>query len=585
MKVSLNTIKQYTAVTEPVETLVARVNAQLGGVEEIIDIGARYKGATIVRVVSCDKHPDADKLKVCRIDDGHSVADIERDAEGYVQVVCGAPNVNAGMLVVWLPPGSTVPETFTDKEPFVLAARKLRGVTSYGMLASPKELGLGDSHDGILGLDANEWKPTTIPVNPGTLFASAYGLDDTVLGIENKMFTHRPDCFGQLGVAREIAGTAQRRFTSPAWYKVFTEFNRGEGLELTVKNQAYGAVPRFMAVAIQGVTIGPSPIWLQTELVRLGAKPINNVVDVTNYVMLLTGQPIHAYDYDKLSGHSLIARTAHADETVTLLNGKTYQLDSADIVIADDNGPIGLGGVMGGQTSEVDDATTNIVIECASFDMYSVRRTSMRHGVFTDAVTRFSKGQSSLQTPAVLGLTLAAISDTAGGSQASPVYDQHEGLPAITVVDVTPKFINDRLGLDLTHLEIAALLGNVEFVVGGSETLHVTVPFWRTDIERPEDIVEEIGRLYGFDKLPRVLPRRSVRPAPRNPLLDMKQALRSSLATAGANEVLTYSFVHERTLTRANQAPAAAFRLSNALSPDLQYYRLSVLPSLLERVR
>lgn len=581
MKVSLNTVKQYTDVDLTVDELVAKINAQLGGVENVTDFGDRYKDARIVRVVACEKHPNADKLNVCKVDDG-GVVDAPRDEDGLVQVVCGAPNVHVDMFAVWLPPTSVVPATAEDAEPFVLGARELRGVLSQGMLASPKELGLGDSHEGILELKNADLPSGASDLAAGQSFAEAFGLNDTTIDIENKMFTHRPDCFGQLGVAREIAGIQHQAFTSPEWYLKEPQLPAGEGLILDVRNEAPDVVPRFMAVTLKDVVIGPSPVWLQAALVRMGAKPINNVVDVTNYVMLLTGQPTHAYDYDKLRGRSLVARTAKISETVTLLNHKTYELDPSDIVIADGEGPVGLAGVMGGGDSEVSDTTVNLALECANFDMYAVRKSSMRHGVFTDALTRFNKGQSPFQNHYVLALLIELIQTVAGGSVASSVTDD----PALAVkhaaVEVTPDFINDRLGLKLDEAEISRLLTNVEFRV--EPGMKVTPPYWRTDIELPEDVVEEVGRLYGFDKLPRELPNRSIAPASLNGELSLKRAIRRSLADSGANEVLTYSFVHEKLLNRAELDASNAYRLSNALSPDLQYYRYSPLVSLLDKI-
>lgn len=562
MRVSLNTIKRYTNVELSVDELVAKINAQLGTVEEVIDLAERYKDATIVKVVSCEKHPDADKLSVCQIDTGSD----------KIQVVCGAPNVHADMFAVWLPPQSTVPASFDEKEPFVLEARDLRGVMSNGMLASAKELAIGDSHEGILEIDGNDEG-----VKPGASFAKLYGLDDTAIDIENKMFTHRPDLFGQIGVAREIAGIQDQQFVSPEWYVNEPKFASGEGLELTVTNEAPDQVPRFMAVAIKNITVQPSPLWLQAELVRLGSKPINNIVDATNYIMLLTAQPTHAYDYDKLRGHKLVSRLAKKGEAAKLLNGKSYEFDENDIVIADGEGVVGLAGIMGGDGSEVSAETKNIVLEVANFDMYTLRRSSMRHGLFTDALTRFNKGQSPLQNAVVL----AKLMELIGGEQASVVFDS--GIPARQgTIEVTPAFINERLGLNLNASEMVRLLQNVELSVEGE--LKVTPAFWRTDIELPEDIVEEIGRLNGYDKIPRTLPQRTTKPISKNASRELAKATRETLSRAGANEVLTYSFVHKNVIERAGQNAENAYQLSNALSPDLQYYRLSLTPSLLDKV-
>lgn len=594
MKVSLNIVRSLINFELPsVDELVLRVNQQLGRVEEVIDLGAKYSGARIVRVVECGKHPDADRLSVTKIDDGGAVPDVPRDDNGYVQVVCGAPNVHADMWAIWLPPGSTVPVSFDDTEPFVLGARPLRGVLSQGMLAAADELAIGTDHKGIIEITENDL-PSGAELQAGARFAEIFGLDDFVLDIENKMFTHRPDCFGQLGVAREIVGIFGQQFTSPEWYKAQQQFSTVEGLDLMVTNDAPELVPRFMAVAIKDVEVKPSPLWLQCQLVAMGGKPINNIVDATNYIMLMTAQPTHAYDYDKLRGHQLGARLARPGEKVSLLNGKEYELTADDIIIADGEGVIGLAGIMGGSNTEVSNDTKNIVLECATFDMYALRKTAMRHGVFTDALARFNKGQSPLQNAAVLKLLMSMV----GGVQASEVFDLKQfsdefddyfnGKYTPANIDIDSKFINERLGLKLSENDICGLLNNVEIKSHGPEEeldyICIQSPFWRTDLELPEDIVEEIGRLYGFDKLPRELPHRSIKPAPKNPRRELKNAVRQSLSRAGANEILTYSFVHERILKNAEQDVIQAYKLSNALSPDLQYYRLTVLPSLLDKV-
>ena len=594
MKVSLNIVKSLVNFElPPVDELVARVNVQLGSVEKVIDLGAQYKDARIVHVVQCEPHPNADRLHVCLIDDGGAVANIPRDDKGYVQVVCGAPNVHADMWAVWLPPNSTVPASFADAEPFVLGARKLRGVLSQGMLAAADELAIGTDHDGIVEISGRDM-PKGAVLRAGDSFAQVFGLDDVVLDIENKMFTHRPDCFGQLGVAREISGIFGQAFTSPDWYRVAQKFADGSGLKLDVYNDIPDLVPRFMAVAVKNVAVQPSPLWLQCQLVAMGGKPINNIVDATNYIMLMTAQPTHAYDYDKLCGGKLGARMAREGETIALLNGKTYTLGTDDIVIADGERAVALGGIMGGADTEVSSDTNNVVLECASFDMYAVRKTAMRHGVFTDALSRFNKGQSPLQNAPVLKRLMGMI----GGEQASEVHDKKQfsdefdeyfaGKYTPANIDINSSFINQRLGLQLTDSDIYTLLNNVEVHNHGPEDelgyMCIQVPFWRTDIELKEDVVEEVGRLYDFGKLPRELPQRSTKPAPKNPRRELKRQIREQLSRAGANEALTYSFVHEHILKRAEQHADQAYKLSNALSPDLQYYRLSVLPSLLDKV-
>lgn len=593
MKISLNWMKWYggQGLDVPIDELVERIGAQLGAVEEVEDLGAKYQGVLVAKVVSCVDHPDSDHLHLCKIDDGGKAQDIERDENGHVQVVCGAPNVREGLMVAWLPPGSTVPES-VGKDPFVLGSRELRGVVSNGMLASPKELALGDSHDGIMELDDGQ---------PGDDFAKVYGLDDYIIDIENKMFTHRPDCFGQLGVAREIAGISGQKFTSPDWYlhTLQDALNAdGETLPLEVRNELPSLVPRFLAVPLSGVTVKPSPVWLQTYLQRVGVRPINNVVDITNYMMLLTGQPLHAYDYDKVKaqgggiGCLIEVRHPKSNEEIALLNGKTIKPRDEAIMIATEHKLIGVGGVMGGADTEVDENTRNIILECANFDMYSVRRTAMAHGLFTDAVTRFNKGQSPLQNDEVTAKAVEMLRELASTKVAGPAIDDNhvheqsrERHWVHPPVPVTTEFINTRLGFELSAHDMQQLLGNVECsVTADGDRLLVTAPFWRTDIETREDVVEEIGRLYGFDKLPLELPQRSIQPATKDPMLKLKSQVRDILSKAGANEVLTYSFVHADLLQKVGQDPEDAFKVGNALSPDLQYYRLSLTPSLLEKI-
>jgi phenylalanyl-tRNA synthetase beta chain len=605
MKISTQTIKflneKWHSAGDPaadgIEALTRTIGAQLGAVEETIPFGDRFKDVIIVKVVRVEDHPDADRLHVCWVDDGRHVPDVDRDDQGLVQIVCGAPNVRTGMFAAWLPPKSVVPVTYGTNEPFELSARPLRGVVSNGMMASPKELSLGDSHEGILEIIPDEDEH----IEPGMRFADAYHLDgDVVIDMENKMFTHRPDCFGWLGIAREIEGIQHRPYKSPEWYRTDADVPgiEAEALPLEVQNELAADVPRFTALAMRDVVVKPSPVWLQVDLARAGLRPINNIVDFTNYFMLLTGQPLHAYDYDKvraISGEGaarIVVRRPKQGEKLLLLNGKEIEPRPEAIMIATDKQLIGVGGVMGGGDTEVSDTTENIILECATFDMYSIRRTSMAHGLFTDAVTRFNKGQSPLQNRAIIARIADEIRRHAGGKVAGELIDinhvSEEAMQRASLhapVTVNAGFINERLGFRLSADEMRTLLTNVEFRVDvNGDELTVTAPFWRTDIEIPEDVVEEVGRLYGYDHLPLELPRRSITPASKNLLLETKSAIRDALADAGANEVLTYTFVHGNLLQKTGQNPEQAFQVANALSPDLQYYRMSLMPSLLDLV-
>ncbi|HSW85657.1 MAG TPA: phenylalanine--tRNA ligase subunit beta [Candidatus Saccharimonadales bacterium] len=602
MRISLNKLKYYgehvatdiNLVPDGVDVLVDKIGAQLGAVDSVTPYGNKFDGIIIVKVIECQKHSDADKLSLCKIDDGGAVQSIARDDRGLVQVVCGAPNVHVDMLAAWIPPSVKVPNTLELPEPLIMAVKEIRGQISSGMLASSKELGLGDNHSGILEVDKQ--------VKPGTTFISAYRLEgEQIIDIENKMFTHRPDCFGILGIAREVAGIQGLAFVSPDWYKQQPELPTlafDEELGLNVKNEVPESVNRFTTVTLSNIKVRPSPVWLQIVLSEAGIRPINNIVDFTNFYMLETGQPLHAYDYDKVKALSegdkatLIVRNPRPGEKLKLLGGKEIEPVSNDIMIAADKQLIGLGGVMGGSETEVDNNTTKIILECANFDMYAIRRSAMAHGLFTDAVTRFTKGPSPLQNLAILVKIADDICKTTGAQIAGPIIDENnldESIkkrgslhPSITA---TTDFINTRLGLSLSAEDMKKLLENVECRVQiNNQELTVTAPFWRTDIELREDVVEEIGRLYGYHNLPLILPKRSLTPSIKNPLLETKAKIRQLLSTEGANEVLTYSFVPGDLMDKTGQDKTKAFQLANALSPQLQYYRISLMPSLLSKV-
>lgn len=591
MKISLNALEQIhlqSKIADPLESkaldeIVRKIGSQIGEVEQVIDLGKKYEGIIVAKVVSCEKHTGADKLKLCRIDDGGKDKSVNRDKDGLVQVVCGAPNVKEGMLAAWLPPGTTVPATFDKDDPLVLEAREIRGQISNGMLASPSELGISDDHDGILEVDKRS--------EPGDSFAQLYKLDDYIIDIENKMFTHRPDCFGLLGVAREISGIYGQAFKSPDWYVETPQLPGSEaGLKLDVVNEIPELVPRFCAVAIEGVNVSASPVWLQVALAKFGIKPINNIVDLTNFYMMLSGQPIHAYDYDKVRALSesdnvrLIVRHPKKGEKITTLGGKTIEPMPGSMMVAADKKLICVGGAIGGSETEVDESTKNIIIEAANWDANTIRKTSMAHGIFTESVTRFTKGQSSAQNLAIVAKIMTDTTMLAGGKIANGVVDSKGGVTSNKAIEIDTDFINSRLGLKLSPDEITSILENVEFKVEKNEKeLKVAAPFWRTDIHIPEDVVEEVGRLYGYDNLPVALPRKTMSPAVISNELKLKQLLRENLSALGANEVLSYNFVKGDLLDKVGQDKTKSYKIKNALSPDLEYYRQSITPSLLEK--
>jgi len=585
MIISVNWLKKFTDIDMSVDELATLIGARLVEIEGVENIGAKYSGVIVAKVVSCAPIEGTDHLNVTKIDDGGVVENVERDENGLVQVVCGAPNVRQGIMVAWLPPQSTVPETFSDAEPFVLSVRPLRGVNSNGMLASAKELDLFDDHTGILEIDKD--------CAPGTNFGELYELDDYLLEVENKSLTHRPDAFGVIGFAREVAGIQGKAFVTPDWLNdIVPNFNSNQSLQApVVVIEDPSLSDRFTAIVLSGVDEkAQSPVQLQTYLARSGVRPISASVDVSNYLMLLTGQPSHTYDYDKfkaLAGDdfSIRVRAARAEEKLTLLDGKEITMDSADIVIAAGDVAVGLAGAMGGANTIVDENTKNVLLEVATFDLYHLRSTQMRHGIFSEAITRFTKGVPAPLAGPVLAEAVRQLSQYTGATVSSNLVEDYPGVRQQITVNVTERHINETLGTHFSAEDIAELLQNVGFGVSFDELkATITVPYWREDIHIPEDIIEEVGRLAGFDTINATLPRRDFTATRPNSFDELRTQVRSLLVRAGANEVLSYSFIHGDILKKAGQNPEDAYRITNSISPDLQYYRQSLTPNLLTLV-
>lgn len=600
MKVNLAWLKDYVDLKVDYEELLSRINTQLGEIETITNLGEKYRGILIVKVVDVKIHPQADKLRICLIDDAQKVNDVQRSEDGYIQVVCGAANVKAGMLAVWLPPQTVVPATFNQgKAAFKLEAKELRGVLSYGMLASPAELDISSNEDEILEVKASQSGLSDYPkleINDsliGQSFAQVFDLQTTVIEIENKMFTQRPDCFGLLGIAREVAAITKSPFKKPAWYYETFQSGITNSETLNIDIQCPDLVKQLRALIIKDIKVDQSDLILQTRLASIDFKPVNNVVDLTNYLMYISGQPTHAFDYDKLLALSasqkeplnLIVRQTRAGEELKLLNGKTLAFNQPAVVIATDKQPVALGGIMGGSKAEVDYTTKRVLLECANFNMYNLRHTTMHYGIFSEAATRFTKRQSLAQIPSIAQRTASLIEVVAKGQLEPSIYE-FEAEPSkneLKNLSIKADFINQRLGSNLKSQQIANLLEAVEFKVQPlAESLELKVPFWRTDIEIAEDIVEEVGRLNGgYMALKPVLPK-YLRAVSDNQLLNLKTKIRHCLAAQGANEVSCYSFMSKTALTQAFLDPANSFHLLNPLNPNLQVYRQSIIPSLLK---
>ncbi len=587
MIISLNWLKKYTDINLRVDELSTLIGARLVEIEEVVDLGDKYKSVTIVKVVTADKIEGSDHLNVVKIDDGKVIANVIRDNDGLIQVVCGASNIAAGQLVAWLPPESIVPQTFGKAEPFILGTRELRGVTSSGMIASPQELDLSDDHEGILVISDN--------LAPGTLFAAAYGMDDYLLDIENKSLTHRPDCFGIVGFAREVAAIQGKSFETPEWLKIntanFTQ-DQPQGIDLKVQIDDVELSARYLAV-VMSVENGnnKSPIQIQTYLSRVGVRPINAIVDVTNYLMMLTGQPLHAFDYDKLialnDGKAEVnVRAGRDKEKLELLDGRTIDLTTDDIVIASGETAIGLAGAMGGANTAIDANTKNIIIESATFNLYKLRATQMRHGIFSEAITRFTKGQPAELSALVLSEAIKLVEEWSNAKSISAIAESYPGNNQEPIVELQVETINGVLGSEFSSHDIIQTLQNVGFLAEqtGSDLLRITAPYWRADIHLPEDIIEEIGRLNGFDNINPTLPVRNFTAVRPDDFDIFRSKLRKILVRAGVNEVLTYSFIHGDVIKKAGQNPDNSYRIVNSISPELQYYRQTLTPSILGMV-
>lgn len=584
MKISLNEIKKYVQIPQNTsdQDLIDLIGSRLVEIEEVIDLAPRYQGCYVAKVVNCEPIPDT-HLHLCQIDAGEHNNEFNQLDNGLVQVVCGAPNVHAGMLAVWITPGSIVPETYGN-ENFKLSVRKLRGYESNGMLAGADELGFDTEHKAIAEID-----PKTAQL--GDALSDVFDLNDLILDVENKSLTHRPDCFGLIGFAREVAGILGVKFQEPSVFADLDKANltvSGE-VKLDVQITDDELCPRYSCTVFDLPKNSPSK-YLTSEavfLAKAGMRAIDPIVDLTNILMLQTGQPLHAFDYDKLvqvgdsATPKIIVRAAQDGENLQLLDGKTIACTSDDILITSNNVPVALAGAMGGKNTEVDVSTKRIVLESATFSLYRLRKTQMAHGIFSEAITRFTKGQ-----PAAITLPVLAEAVRQLGVQPLASADDYPSKTSVNVVNITALSINGLLGTDYDEKIIIETLDNVGFRVKSGTTLEVTVPGWRTDVHLPEDIIEEVGRLLGYDNIAMVLPTKPFLEPEIDSMVRLKRELREILSSRlGMHELLTYSFVHRDLIAKVGKDPEDCYQIVNSISPDLQCFRSEIVPSLLDKTR
>ncbi|MBK6491240.1 MAG: phenylalanine--tRNA ligase subunit beta [Sphingomonadales bacterium] len=557
MKFTLSWLKEHL-VTDADVTLVAETLTRIGlEVESVENPAASLAAFRIARVLSAAPHPQADKLQVLSVDAG----------DGPLQVVCGAPNARAGLVGVFGAPGAVVPANG-----MVLKVAAIRGVESNGMMCSTRELELGDDHDGIIELAADA------PV--GTSFAEWAGLDDPVIDVA--ITPNRQDCMGVRGIARDLAaaGLGTLRPLADVYRMDSLTPVAGTDAAPDVRTDDTEGCPAFFAQAVSGVTNGASPKWMADKLKAIGQKPISMLVDITNFVSVDLGRPLHVYDRAKLSG-ALVARKARDGEQVLALNGKTYTLDASMTVIADDEIVHDIGGIMGGEHSGVSATTTDVLIECAYFDPAHIARTGQKLALTSDARQRFERGVDPAFLDDGLAIATKLVLDHCGGS---PSAIARSGQPPLGKRHVAydPALCTGLGGVTVAPDEQKQILENLGFSVNSD--WQVEVPSWRRDVDGPADLVEEVVRIIGLDAVKSTPLARTdgvARPT-ATPAQMIERKVRRTAAARGLNEAITWSFLSER---EASAIGGGAWSLANPISEDMKVMRTSLLPGLLSAAR
>ena len=560
MRVPLSWLRDYVDIDGPVQELAHRLT--MAGVEvgEVIELGG-WKECLVGQVLTVAPHPNADNLSLCRVSSG----------EGEMEVVCGAPNVAAGQKVCFAKVGAHLYNTHSGKHETLKAAR-IRGVVSEGMICSEVELGLGDGHEGIVVL------PEDAPVG---MKLDQY-LGDTILDLE--LTPNRLDCLSMLGVAHEVAAHTGQTVREPELDYPEEGPPIAELASVSVDDPDLCA--RYTMSIIQGISIGPSPQWLQDRLNRAGVRPINNVVDSTNYVMLEFNQPLHAFDLDKIEDHTIIVRRARPGETLETLDGVTRQLNPEVLVIADAHRPVGLGGVMGGANSEIGPSTQRVLLESATFNGYNNRQTADTFRLRTEATLRFEKGLRAELAPLALRRATQMIRDLAGGTVAQGIVDIYAGRdePPLAVA-LTLKRLKQVLGMELDLPRVEEVLHSLGFQTEREDSgrLNVQVPYWRNDINIEDDLVEEVVRIIGYDNVPTTMLSTPIPYHQPRPMTEFKERVRDTLVSVGMQETISYPLLSLEDLERVNQLDEdhPPLGVANPMSAGQEYLRPTLRASLL----
>ena len=564
MKVSLKWLRDYVPVSlEPKELAhkLTMAGLEVGGVEEV---GEAWEGVCVGKVREVNKHPNADRLSLC-------IVDIPGETH---EVVCGAPNVAAGQNIAFAKVGAQLFDGHSGKS-VKLKAAKIRGVVSNGMICSEKELGMSEEHEGILVL------PEDAP--PGMPLFEYLG--DSILELE--LTPNRPDCLSMLGVAQEVSALTGEQNTTP---NVAYEEEARAAVDLaSVEIADPDLCSRYTASIVTGLKVGPSPVWMQERLKACGMRPINNVVDITNYVMMEYGQPLHAFDYDKIKDHKIIVRRARAGERLLTLDGELRTLDPEMQVISDPDGPIGLAGVMGGGDSEVSETTTSLLLESANFDNVNIRRTSTRLRLRSEASLRFDKGLSPELPPRGLRRATQLLAELADGMVAKGIIDVYPGAKESASLHITEARIKQVLGIPIGLETVRGVLESLGFGCEdvGEGTLKVDAPYWRTDIGIEDDLVEEVARIRGYDDIPTTPLSGRIPPNEPDDARSLRDRVKDLLAGSGMQEVVNYSLSDVKGLENAGLSHLAQMKplkVANPLRVEQEYLRLSLRPGLLANV-
>lgn len=587
MKITLNWLKQYVEFDWTPEELTERLTMLGLEVEGVIKVGGDFEGIVVGQVVTRDRHPNADKLSVCRVNDG----------KGERQIVCGAQNFQAGDKVPLILPGASLPLKPGEKEPFTIKVGKIRSVESHGMMCSAEELGLDPEalglkkEDGLLIL-----KPDATVGQPFGVYLGRGG-SDVIYDLE--VTPNRPDLNSVLGIAREISAITG----NPVRWPALVDADAGEGEAaselVSVRLDAPDLGPRYTARVIRGVRVGPSPDWLKSALEKVGLRSINNVVDVTNYVMLETGQPLHAFDYHLVAKAAdgrptVVVRRATEGESFVTLDGKTHRLGVDQLLIADAEKGIALAGVMGGQNTEIQTHTVDVLLESAYFSPTHIRRTSKTLGIRTDSSYRFERGADEGICDWASRRAAHLILELAGGRLAKGVVDVYPAPKAPTQIVLRHAKVNEVLGLALRPEEIEVYLAQLGLRVVNRrprsvddpapwEPVTFSVPSYRVDLKRDVDLVEEVARLYGVDRIPSTPPRHAKGAHPFDEQYDEWMEFRRALSGLGLNETQGQTLVSGAQVRGCEASTVVG--LSNPLSSDMDVLRPSLLPGLLDILR